>query len=127
MTTNPPVAQPGQRPPHRSSAHHPKSLWTLAFTELWERFSFYGLQGVLSFYLLYSLSEGGLDLEASTAVSIVGAYGGAVYLAQILGAWTADRLMSPGRPFSKARSSSRSGTCHWRSFRESQGWRSAWF
>ncbi|MBE1537001.1 peptide MFS transporter [Actinomadura algeriensis] len=95
MTTNPPVAQPGQRPPHRSSAHHPKSLWTLAFTELWERFSFYGLQGVLSFYLLYSLSEGGLDLEASTAVSIVGAYGGAVYLAQILGAWTADRLMSP--------------------------------
>ncbi|GAA4928616.1 hypothetical protein GCM10023334_035120 [Nonomuraea thailandensis] len=79
----------------RSPSRHPRSLWTLAFTELWERFSFYGLQGVLSFYLLYSLSEGGLALDPSIAVSIVGAYGGAVHLAQILGAWAADRLVSP--------------------------------
>ena len=61
----------------------PRGLWNLAFTELWERFSFYGLQGVLSFYLLYSLSDGGLDLAPATAVSIVGAYGGSVYLSQI--------------------------------------------
>ncbi|RZK69819.1 MAG: MFS transporter [Rhodococcus sp. (in: high G+C Gram-positive bacteria)] len=79
------------------SLGQPKGLWNLAFTELWERFSFYGLQGVLSFYLLYSLSDGGLELAPATAVSIVGAYGGSVYLSQILGAWIADRLIAPRR------------------------------
>ncbi|TSD40396.1 MFS transporter [Rhodococcus sp. KBS0724] len=73
----------------------PKALWNLSFTELWERFSFYGLQGVLTFYLLYSLSDGGLELAPTTAVSIVGAYGGAVYLCQVLGGWIADRLVAP--------------------------------
>ncbi|WP_235352069.1 peptide MFS transporter [Brevibacterium sp. UCMA 11752] len=67
----------------------------MAFTELWERFSFYGLQSILAFYLLYELSEGGLALPAAAAAGITGAYGGAVYLAQLLGAWTGERLVSP--------------------------------
>ncbi|GAA4380805.1 peptide MFS transporter [Paeniglutamicibacter cryotolerans] len=66
-------------------------------TELWERFSFYGLQGILAFYLLYTLQEGGLGLGAAAAASIVGAYGGAVYLAQIFGAWMGDRVLAPKR------------------------------
>lgn len=73
----------------------PAGLSGLAFTELWERFSFYGLQGILAFYLLYSIEEGGLNLGPTTAVSIVGAYGGAVYLAQIFGAWMGDRVLAP--------------------------------
>ncbi|MEU2723184.1 peptide MFS transporter [Streptomyces smyrnaeus] len=73
----------------------PRRIWSMAFTELWERFSFYGLQGILSFYLLYSLDKGGLDLGPAASSGIVGAYGGAVYLAQLVGAWVGDRLVSP--------------------------------
>lgn len=73
----------------------PAGLARLAFTEFWERFSFYGLQAVLIFYLLYSLDEGGLEVTPTVAASIVGAYGGLVYFAQILGSWMGDRLISP--------------------------------
>ncbi|CAL9641914.1 Di-_tripeptide transporter [Streptomyces sp. enrichment culture] len=97
MVSNPSLVETGEASLRRSPSRHPKSLWTLALTELWERFSYYGLQGILSFYLLYSLSEGGLALGAATTASIVGAYGGAVYLSQILGAWAADRLVPPRR------------------------------
>src|SRR5699024_5620006 len=67
----------------------------MAFTELWGRFSFYGLQSILAFYLLFELSEGGLALPAAAAAGITGAYGGAVYRAQLLGAWTGEPLISP--------------------------------
>ncbi|WP_339394005.1 peptide MFS transporter [Brevibacterium metallidurans] len=67
----------------------------MAFTELWERFSYYGLQGILTFYLLYSLADGGLDMGPAASAGIVGAYGGAVYLAQLLGAWSGERVLSP--------------------------------
>ncbi|MEV0079966.1 oligopeptide:H+ symporter [Nocardia neocaledoniensis] len=74
---------------------HPKGLWNLSLTELWERFSYYGLQGTLTYYLLFSIADGGLGLVPATAVGIVGAYGACVYLAQIPGAWLADRVLSP--------------------------------
>ncbi|MBP1325861.1 POT family proton-dependent oligopeptide transporter [Leucobacter exalbidus] len=80
-------------PPGRSGL--PRGVWSMAFTELWERYSFYGLQGILAFYLLYSLADGGLAIEPASAAGIVGAYGGAVYLAQVLGAWLGDRLIAP--------------------------------
>ena len=64
---------------------------------MWERFSFYGMQGILVIYLYYSASQGGLGIDEGTATGIVGAYGGAVYLATILGAWVADRLVGPER------------------------------
>ena len=66
---------------------HPLGLANLAGVEMWERFSFYGMQGILVYYLYYSLTEGGLGLPQSAATSIVGAYGGLVYLSAILGAW----------------------------------------
>ncbi|MGW2340041.1 peptide MFS transporter [Streptomyces sp. NPDC001661] len=80
---------PGETPSLR------RGLWSMAFTELWERYSFYGLQGILSFYLLYKVADGGLALDPAVASGIVGAYGGAVYLSQILGSWLGDRLVSP--------------------------------
>ena len=64
---------------------------------MWERFSFYGMQGILLIYLYYSAAEGGLGIDETTATGIVGAYGGTVYLSTILGAWLADRVMGAER------------------------------
>jgi POT family proton-dependent oligopeptide transporter len=55
------------------------------------------MQGILVIYLYYSAAQGGLGIDQATATGIVGAYGGAVYLATILGAWVADRLIGPER------------------------------
>ncbi|CAN7432760.1 peptide MFS transporter [Microbacterium sp. LjRoot45] len=74
--------------------------WALAHVfgvEMWERFSFYGMQGILLIYLYFSVSDGGLGVDQTVAASIVGAYGGAVYLSTILGAWIADRLLGAER------------------------------
>ena len=71
----------------------PFALANLFGVEMWERFSFYGMQGILIYYLYYSVADGGLGIAESSATSIVGAYGGTVYLSTILGAWIADRLL----------------------------------
>ncbi|MFD5178183.1 peptide MFS transporter [Nocardia sp. NPDC058379] len=73
----------------------PRQFWGLAATEVWERFSFYGLQAVLSFYLFYSITDGGLGLPTNSAVGIVGAYGAFVYIMQFVGGWLGDRLIPP--------------------------------
>ncbi|WP_336660366.1 peptide MFS transporter [Leucobacter sp. USHLN153] len=73
----------------------PSGLLTLSSAEMWERFSFYGLQVLLAYYLYYSLSDGGLGLPQPVALGIAGAYGGLVYIAQIVGAWIADRVLAP--------------------------------
>ncbi|MGX1933954.1 peptide MFS transporter [Microbacterium resistens] len=74
--------------------------WALAHVfgvEMWERFSFYGMQGILLIYLYYSVTDGGLGIPQGIAGGIVGAYGGSVYLSTILGAWVADRLLGSER------------------------------
>ncbi|HWV49908.1 MAG TPA: oligopeptide:H+ symporter [Microbacterium sp.] len=74
--------------------------WALAHifgVEMWERFSFYGMQGILLIYMYFSVTEGGLGLDRGIATGIVGAYGGTVYLFTILGAWVADRLLGSER------------------------------
>src|SRR6478735_4954855 len=87
-----------QTTPHeRTFFGQPGVLANLFGVEMWERFSFYGMQGILLIYLYYTASQGGLGLSEATATAIVGAYGGAVYLATILGAWIADRLIGPER------------------------------
>src|ERR1051325_5817543 len=75
----------------------PRALAHLFGVELWERFSFYGMQGILLIYLYYGASRGGLGIDQDTATSIVGAYGGSVYLATVIGAWLADRMFGPER------------------------------
>ncbi|WP_028642534.1 peptide MFS transporter [Nocardioides sp. URHA0020] len=75
----------------------PRPLANLFGVEMWERFSFYGMQGILLIYLYYSTAQGGLGIDEATATGIVGAYGGAVYLATILGAWLADRVIGAER------------------------------
>ncbi|MGN0062894.1 MAG: peptide MFS transporter, partial [Nocardioides sp.] len=75
----------------------PRVLANLFGVEMWERFSFYGMQGILVIYLYYSAADGGLGMDEATATGIVGAYGGAVYLSTILFAWIADRLIGAER------------------------------
>ncbi|MFD4366761.1 peptide MFS transporter [Rhodococcus sp. NPDC058521] len=75
----------------------PLALANLFGVEMWERFSFYGMQGILIYYLYYSVSDGGLGIAESSATSIVGAYGGTVYLSTVLAAWIADRLLGSER------------------------------
>jgi POT family proton-dependent oligopeptide transporter len=74
--------------------------WALAHlfgVEMWERFSFYGMQSILAFYLIFSVAEGGLGIDKGVAGGIVGAYGSLVYLSTILGAWLADRILGNER------------------------------
>ena len=75
----------------------PRPLASIFGVEMWERFSFYGMQGILLIYLYYTAAEGGLGIPQSTAAGIVGAYGGGVYLSAVLGAWVADRLLGSER------------------------------
>jgi POT family proton-dependent oligopeptide transporter len=83
--------------PQQTFFGHPLGLANLAGVEMWERFSFYGMQAILVYYLYYAVTDGGLGLPQTTATSIVGAYGGLVYLSAILGAWVADRLFGAER------------------------------
>ncbi|HWG98273.1 MAG TPA: oligopeptide:H+ symporter [Pilimelia sp.] len=94
MTDTGVVAEPRRG---RSFLGQPPTLANLFGVELWERFSFYGMQGILLIYLYYSAAEGGLGIDRGTATSIVGAYGGLVYLSTVLGAWLADRLFGAER------------------------------
>lgn len=85
------------RDTERGFLGHPRALGTLFGMEVWERFSFYGMQAILLIYLYYETARGGLAVDQSAAIGIVGAYGSAVYLAATLGAWVADRLLGPER------------------------------
>lgn len=76
---------------------HPLPLAQLFGLEMWERFSYYGMQGILAIYLYFSVADGGLSYSQTTATAFVGAYGGAVFLATILGSWIADRVLSSER------------------------------
>jgi proton-dependent oligopeptide transporter, POT family len=86
-----------QREQPRTFFGQPRVLANLFGVELWERFSFYGMQGILLIYLYYSAARGGLGISQATATSIVGAYGGMVYVSTIFGAWLADRIFGAER------------------------------
>ena len=72
---------------------HPKGLSTLFFTEMWERFSYYGLRPLLVLFMSAALANGGFGMERSQASAIVGIYAASVYLASLPGGWIADRLL----------------------------------
>ncbi|WJX99432.1 peptide MFS transporter [Curtobacterium sp. SP.BCp] len=89
---------PGHEPStKRTFFGQPFELSTPFAVELWERFSFYGMQGIVLIYMYYSLTQGGLGIDKGIASGIMGAYGGAVYLFTIIGAWVADRLIGADR------------------------------
>ncbi|MBT1674207.1 MULTISPECIES: peptide MFS transporter [Curtobacterium] len=83
--------------PGRTFFGQPFELSTPFAVELWERFSFYGMQGIVLIYMYYTVTQGGLGIDKGIATGIMGAYGGAVYLFTIIGAWIADRLIGADR------------------------------
>ncbi len=72
---------------------HPKGLMVLFFTEMWERFSYYGMRGILILYMVASLNEGGFGMDDTTAAAIYGLYTALVYLLALPGGWIADRIL----------------------------------
>ena len=76
---------------------HPRGLTTLFFTEMWERFSFYGMRALLVLYMTTAAASGGLGFDDKMAASIYGAYTGSVYLMSIPGGWIADNVLGTRR------------------------------
>ena len=76
---------------------HPKPLRGLFFTELWERFSFYGIRPLLILYMSAMIIDGGLGLDRPTAAAIVGLYAGSMYLITIFGGWIADHWLGQAK------------------------------
>lgn len=72
---------------------HPRGLIVLFFTEMWERFSYYGMRGLLMLYLTKSFIEGGLGFSDSNAGLIYGTYTGLVYLTPVFGGIIADKYL----------------------------------
>ena len=71
---------------------HPKGLMTLFFTEMWERFSYYGMRALLILFMTKTIADGGLGFDDPTAGAVYGLYTMGVYLLALPGGWLADRL-----------------------------------
>jgi proton-dependent oligopeptide transporter, POT family len=72
---------------------HPYGLATLFFTEMWERFSYYGMRAILILFMTASVTTGGLGLDVATASVIYGLFTASAYLAALPGGWIADRFL----------------------------------
>jgi POT family proton-dependent oligopeptide transporter len=79
---------------------HPRGLAVLFFTEMWERFGYYGMRALLILYLTHAVAEGGLGFDASAAGSIYALFTSCVYLLGLPGGWVADRLIGQRRAVS---------------------------
>ncbi|MET0281180.1 MAG: peptide MFS transporter [Steroidobacteraceae bacterium] len=75
----------------------PAGFTTLFFTELWERFSYYGMRAILVLFLVGEVAGGGLGLDDATATAIYGLYTAGVYIMSMPGGWVADRLIGAQR------------------------------
>jgi POT family proton-dependent oligopeptide transporter len=79
--------------PGKTIFGQPRGLATLFFTEMWERFTYYGMRAVLILFMVAAVSRGGLGLDDKTSSSIYGLYIGGTYLLGLFGGWVADRLL----------------------------------
>ncbi|GAB2833142.1 peptide MFS transporter [Streptomyces daliensis] len=87
----------GNGPGERTFLSHPRGLLPLSGLEVWERFSFLGMQAILVLYFADGLANGGLGMASGTAASVVAAYGTLVYLVSVAGGWLADRILGSYR------------------------------
>src|SRR5215472_14273619 len=76
---------------------HPRGLATLFFTEMWERFSYYGQRAILILYMTAPANTGGLGFAVAKAGAIYGLYTALVYLVSLPGGWVADRWLGQRR------------------------------
>jgi POT family proton-dependent oligopeptide transporter len=100
LPANDPVpieTEPESPPDTRGLGGHPRGLTTLFFTEMWERFSFYGMRALLILFMVKTAAEGGLGFETKTAAAIYGTYTMSGYLLSILGGFIADNFIGARR------------------------------
>jgi len=88
---------PARAPYDDSFFGHPRGLSTLFFTEMWERFSYYGMRALLILFMTAAPAAGGLGFDTATAGAIYGLYTSMVYLTTLPGGWVADRLIGAQR------------------------------
>src|SRR2546423_5574282 len=84
-------------PLDRSFFGHPRGLSTLFFTEMWERFSYYGMRALLILFMTAPVAAGGLGFDTSVAGALYGLYTSMVYMSTLPGGWIADRLLGARR------------------------------
>lgn len=72
---------------------HPRGIYTLFFTEMWERFSYYGMRALLVLYMKDAIEKGGIGLTDAVATAIYGLYTAVVYIFPLPGGWVGDRLL----------------------------------
>ncbi|GHB81299.1 MULTISPECIES: peptide MFS transporter [Streptomyces] len=96
-----PEPEPGGPPSDPADDHaflgQPRGLLTLSGLEVWERFSFLGMQAILVLYFADTVAHGGMGMSAGTAASVSAAYGTLVYLVSVAGGWLADRILGSYR------------------------------
>ena len=85
------------RPSDHAFFGHPRGLSVLFFTEMWERFSYYGMRALLILFMTAPVSAGGLGFDTAVAGAIYGLYTSSVYMACLPGGWIADRLIGQRR------------------------------
>ena len=93
-------AEPDDQPPPEDDHAffgQPKGLLTLSGLEVWERFSFLGMQAILVLYFADTVAHGGMGMSSGTAASVSAAYGTLVYLVSVAGGWLADRILGSYR------------------------------
>jgi len=76
---------------------HPRGLSTLFFTEMWERFSYYGMRALLILFMTAAPTAGGLGFDTAAAGAVYGLYTSMVYMVTLPGGWIADRLIGQRR------------------------------
>src|SRR5260370_1159999 len=76
---------------------HPRGLSTLFFTEMWERFSYYGMRAILTLYMTKTLAEGGLGFDEKYAALIYATYVSSVWYLPLIGGWLADKVFGARR------------------------------
>ncbi|WP_440103951.1 peptide MFS transporter [Streptosporangium sp. H16] len=85
--------------PSGTSKPHVRPRWftTLFLTDMWERFSFFGMQAILILFAVAPTSQGGLGLSQPTAVALYGAYVGLLFVLSMPGGWLGDRVLGEQR------------------------------
>src|ERR1700726_1767506 len=81
----------------RSFFGHPRGLSTLFFTEMWERFSYYGIRAILILYMTAALADHGMGLDVPTAGALYGLFTSCVYVFSLPAGWIADRFLGQQR------------------------------
>jgi POT family proton-dependent oligopeptide transporter len=92
-----PVADEQLTPDTSGIGGHPSGLSTLFFTEMWERFSYYGMRALLTLYMTKSLAEGGLAFDEKYASVIYATYVSSVWYLPLIGGWLADKILGARR------------------------------